>query len=67
MIDSYDPQKAPNPKQWLKLEEKDRINLIYGYHVKQNKGIPDIHMHSLMHNIVENQVAMGNKIPVKKH
>jgi hypothetical protein len=54
MIDSYDPQKAPNPKLWLKLEEKDRINLIYGYHVKQNKGIPDIHMHSVMHNIVEN-------------
>lgn len=66
MIYSYNPNKAPNPKEWLALDEQERIDLIYSYHFNQTESTPDLQMHAVVHNIVENQIAMGDRIPVKK-
>lgn len=65
MIDSYDPLKAPDPKEWLKLEEEEQINLVYEYHKNIEQDIPNIYIHSVIHTVVENQIAMGDELPVK--
>jgi hypothetical protein len=57
----YDAHKAPNPEEWLELDESDRIDEVIDYHrrgrlpVGENKR-----MHAAAHVLVENQVAMSD-------
>jgi hypothetical protein len=60
----YDPDKAPDPEEWLGLDEATRIELIEAYHVRARIEVPNVRVHALFHVIVENQIALGDELPV---
>ncbi len=60
---AYDPLKAPDPAGWESLDEQERIALVLAYHRQAGITLPDAH--ATIHVIVENQVAMGTKTPVR--
>ena len=61
----YDPQDDLNLGSWLALDESERIDSVIQYHRRQGIRLPDNTVHALIHVVVENQVALGNKYPVK--
>ena len=65
MITEYDPLQAPDPNEWLALDEAERINLVVAHHQETDEDIPDIELHAAFHVMVENQAAMGDELPVQ--
>ena len=57
----YDPFKSIDPEEWLELDEAERIELVRGFHEILEDEMPDdaLSIHSSVHVIVENQLAMG--------
>jgi hypothetical protein len=53
-----------DPEQWGALDEDQRIELVVEYHREARIVLPDEHIHALMHVIIENQIALGDKTPV---
>jgi hypothetical protein len=62
----YNPDKPINPKEWLAMDEGERLDLVRRYHRKKRIRLPNERLHAGIHTIVENQVAMGPEIPVQK-
>jgi hypothetical protein len=62
-MEKYDPFKSIDPEEWLELDEAERIELVRGFHEILEGEIPDdaLSIHSSVHVIVENQLAMGVK------
>lgn len=60
-MESYHPSQTPSPKEWLKLDESVRIELVRKSHkaasVQFEQGAERVH--SILHVIVENQLAMN--------
>lgn len=56
-MNKYDPFNAPDPDEWLELDEQERIDLVVQYHNDQDIELPNINLHSMFHVVVENQVA----------
>lgn len=56
-MSSYDPDRAPNPEQWLALDERERIHLAEEYHRAKRIKLPNAAAHAVFHAIVENQLA----------
>jgi len=69
MITSYDPFEAPDPDEWLAIDEGERAALVSIYH-EDEEGEEfeedSLQMHSVVHVVVENQVALGDQYPVKQ-
>jgi hypothetical protein len=61
----YDPHKNPAPRKWLSLTEYERLDLVQAYHSVKRITVPSATLHATIHTIVENQVALGDQIPVK--
>lgn len=55
----YDAGKTPDPKQWLNLDEQERILQIESYHQDVADELPNPTMHASIHAVVENQLAEG--------
>ena len=55
---AYDPDRAPDPSQWLALDEQLRIGLAESYHRAARIKLPNVKAHAAFHAIVENQVAL---------
>lgn len=55
----YDPDETPNPKLWLALDERRRINLVETFHKTGRNKLPNLAAHAAFHAIVENQIAEG--------
>jgi hypothetical protein len=55
----YDPEHAPDPREWLALDEQERIRLAKNYHTAARIKTPNAEAHALFHAIVENQIAEG--------
>ena len=55
---TYNPDQAPNPTEWLALDEQMRISSIESYHHAARIDLPNAIAHALFHTIVENQIAM---------
>ena len=53
----YDPELAPDPKEWLKLDEQERIELAERHHLAARIELPSVKAHAVFHAIVENQIA----------
>lgn len=66
-MDHYDPTKTINGKEWLEIDETDRIQMIEDYHESLNLDWTDtsITLHCAMHVAVENQLA-GDEVPKAK-
>lgn len=61
----YNPFRDPDPDEWLTLSEDERTTSIIEYHNSPDEELPDVTVHSIFHLIIENQVAMGDELPVK--
>jgi len=55
----YDPDHAPDPREWLALDEQERIRLAQNYHVSVRARLPNLKAHAVFHAVVENQIALG--------
>ena len=53
----YDPGKDPDPKEWLAMDEHDRIDMVSAYHRRIGQRVPAPRGHTMIHVIVENQLA----------
>src|SRR6059058_3822277 len=65
-VKRYDPQHAPDPEGWLALDEAERTELVLQYHRRARVRLPNVRLHATIHVIVENQVALGDEIPVRR-
>jgi hypothetical protein len=58
---SYDALKAPDPEDWLDLDEQERIDQVIEYHRRRRLPVGEnARVHAAAHAIVETQVAMGD-------
>src|SRR6266478_8172331 len=62
----YDPHHAPDPEAWLALDEGERTELVLQYHRRARVRLPNARLHATIHVVVENQVALGDEIPVRR-
>jgi hypothetical protein len=65
-MERYDPHEEPDPEVWRETDEQERTVLIEDYHREAGIELPNITLHAAIHAIVENQVAMGDEIPVRE-
>ncbi len=62
----YDPAREPDPKAWLALDEEERLMRIEAYHRLAEIPQTDGAFHALFHMAVENQIALGDEVPVQR-
>jgi hypothetical protein len=62
----YNPLEAPDPEEWLALDEQERIDLARDYHRKARIHLPNAKVHAAVHAIVETQIALGDKTPAHR-
>jgi hypothetical protein len=60
-VQNYDPEVAPDPIEWLALDEQLRIHLAEVHHRNAREKLPNLKAHAAFHAIVENQIAEGLK------
>jgi hypothetical protein len=65
-MERYDPLKAPDPEEWLALDEQERIGLVEDFHRRARIRLPDVTAHAIIHAVVESQIASGDELPVKR-
>lgn len=65
-IASYDPMIEPDAAAWLELDEQSRIDVVADYHERERIRIPNAKAHAIIHAAVENQIAEGDTLPVKR-
>ena len=53
----YDPEIAPNPTDWLALDEQVRIDTVRAYHRKARNKPANLQAHAVFHVVIENQIA----------
>jgi hypothetical protein len=56
---AYNPENAPEPGSWLKLDEQERIVLVEAWHRAAHIKLPNVTAHAALHTVVENQIAMN--------
>jgi hypothetical protein len=54
----YNPDVAPNPAEWLALDEGEQIALVEAYHQRAGIDFPQATLHAVIHAVVERQLAM---------
>lgn len=62
---SYNPLVAPDPEDWLLLDEDERIDMVKAFHKKHRIRLPNLQMHAGMHAMIENQLAEGEDAVVR--
>lgn len=63
MVD-YDPDRAPDPAEWLELDEDERIHAVQVWRRRKGVELPNERVYAAMLATVETQVAMGDELPV---
>ncbi len=63
---AYDPAVAPDPERWLALPEEERLGLVLHYHRRAGISLPNEKIHAVMHATIENQIALGDELPVRR-
>lgn len=65
----YDPNRNPDAEAWLALSEDERLSAVLDYHQNCDDPLPesgDWSLHSHLHVIVENQLAMDDPPAVRQ-
>jgi hypothetical protein len=62
----YDPLVAPDPEAWLDLDEQERIDMVMDFHRRARIKLPNVKAHAVAHAAVENQIAQGDALPVRR-
>lgn len=65
-MDEYNPTMDIDPDEWMDIDEFERIVLVRDYHRAAKVKLPNAQMHATIHVMVENQIALGDDIPVEK-
>lgn len=65
-LDSYDPDVAPHAREWLLLDEHERLDLVLAHHAEAGTPLPNARLHAAIHVVVENQVALGDPAAVRE-
>lgn len=65
-IPDYDPMIDPDPEDWLATDEQQRIDAIEHYHRREGFQAGRAGLHAAMHAVIENQVAEGDQLPVRR-
>jgi hypothetical protein len=65
-IQDYDPLVAPHPDDWLATDEQRRLDVIERYHRREGIEVERPGAHAAMHAVVENQIAEGDRYPVRR-
>jgi hypothetical protein len=65
-MQNYDPNEAPEPEEWLELDEQVRIDLVHEYHRAARIRLPNATMHATLHAVVETQIALGDETAVQR-
>ena len=60
----YDPMKPLDHEAWKELGETEQFELVERFHKKIRAQTGNARLHATIHVIVENQVALGDEIPV---
>lgn len=62
-MNRYNPAKAPDPEEWLELDEQERTILIETFHEESGADTPEgkESMHAIVHAVVENQIVLGTE------
>jgi hypothetical protein len=63
---NYDPLSPPDPEQWQELDEQEQIRLVENFHRHARIRVPNLTAHAVIHVVVENQIALGDEIPVAR-
>lgn len=63
-MDRYDPETAPNPDEWLALDEDERIRLVERYYGQAGGYGGALEVHAKVHATIETQLA-NQVLPVK--
>ncbi|MEA1977400.1 MAG: DUF1841 family protein [Chloroflexota bacterium] len=61
----YDPHNPPGREEWLSLPELERTDLVLHYHRSRKIELPNEMVHATIHVTVENQIALGDDLPVE--
>jgi hypothetical protein len=64
-LEHYDPFDPADLKEWLDMDESQRVHLPEDFHRRAGIRPPNARMHAIFHVIVENQAALGGEIPVR--
>jgi hypothetical protein len=59
IMETYDPERGPEPESWLELDEQERILLVEAWHRGARIRLPNVTAHATLHAIVENQIALN--------
>jgi hypothetical protein len=65
LLTKYDPDHAPDPERWLAQDEMQLMEIVQRYHRREQIPLPNERVHASYHVMVENQVALGEKTPVR--
>jgi hypothetical protein len=62
-MDRYNPEAAPDAREWLALDEGERLVLVEDYHRDARISMPRRarRLHATIHTIVENQLALEDQ------
>jgi hypothetical protein len=61
----YDANNAPDPQEWLELDEQERIDVVIEYHRHYHLLMGEsAELHGVAHVIIENQIALGDPAAV---
>ena len=63
-MDSYTPDEAPVAREWLALDEMERLRLVIAYHDREQIRVANARLHAAIHTVVETQVAIGEQVVV---
>lgn len=62
----YDPERHIVVDEWRSTDESEKAILVEDYHQRAGIKTPNANVHAAVHVIVENQIAMGDELQVKK-
>ena len=60
----YDPDRPVSVQQWTQFDEGKQIELVENYHHRARVRLPNLRLHASLHVVVENQVLLGEEMPV---
>lgn len=60
-MNSYDPDTS-RPVDWLQTDEGERVEMVLSYHRRKKIHSPNEQLHAVIHVVVENQLALGEKV-----
>ena len=63
-MEEYDPNLDLEAKDWLDLDEQERMMLVEDYHRRHRIRMPSSEGHAVIHTIVENQLVLEEPVVV---